>query len=89
MCKCTPNKRTPFCGAPGCEWPPQIGAYEVQARVNEFEIEAVARKLAGQYQVDDGYGEESRGSAEAGEMWRNFKAAAIVAIAALDEARSR
>lgn len=23
MCKCTPNKRTPFCGAPGCEMPPQ------------------------------------------------------------------
>lgn len=21
MCKCTPNKRTPFCGAPGCEAP--------------------------------------------------------------------
>lgn len=21
MCKCTPNKRTPFCGAPGCESP--------------------------------------------------------------------
>ena len=21
MCKCTPNKRTPFCGAVGCEWP--------------------------------------------------------------------
>ena len=26
MCKCTPNKRTPFCGAPGCEWPPQTAA---------------------------------------------------------------
>lgn len=23
MCKCTPEKRTPFCGAPGCEWPKQ------------------------------------------------------------------
>lgn len=22
MCKCTPEKRTPFCGKPGCEWPP-------------------------------------------------------------------
>jgi hypothetical protein len=21
MCVCTPNKRTPYCGAPGCEWP--------------------------------------------------------------------
>jgi hypothetical protein len=23
MCKCTPGIRTPFCGKPGCEWPPQ------------------------------------------------------------------
>lgn len=23
MCKCTPEIRTPFCGKPGCEWPPQ------------------------------------------------------------------
>jgi hypothetical protein len=23
MCRCTPNIRTPFCGKPGCEWPPQ------------------------------------------------------------------
>lgn len=23
MCKCTPGVRTPFCGAKGCEWPPQ------------------------------------------------------------------
>ena len=22
MCKCTPSKRTPYCGKPGCEWPP-------------------------------------------------------------------
>ena len=21
MCKCTPSKRTPFCGKLGCEWP--------------------------------------------------------------------
>ena len=21
MCKCTPNVRTPYCGAIGCEWP--------------------------------------------------------------------
>jgi hypothetical protein len=24
MCKCTPEIRTPFCGKPGCEWPPQV-----------------------------------------------------------------
>lgn len=23
MCKCTPEMRTPYCGKPGCEWPPQ------------------------------------------------------------------
>jgi hypothetical protein len=23
MCVCTPGCRTPFCGKPGCEWPPQ------------------------------------------------------------------
>lgn len=23
MCECDPLIRTPFCGAPGCEWPPQ------------------------------------------------------------------
>lgn len=23
MCKCTPQIRTPFCGKPGCEIPPQ------------------------------------------------------------------
>lgn len=23
MCKCTPEIRTPFCGKPGCQWPPQ------------------------------------------------------------------
>jgi hypothetical protein len=23
MCRCTPNKRTPFCGKPGCEPPPR------------------------------------------------------------------
>jgi hypothetical protein len=23
MCVCTPEIKTPFCGQPGCEWPPQ------------------------------------------------------------------
>jgi hypothetical protein len=23
MCRCTPEIKTPFCGKPGCEWPPQ------------------------------------------------------------------
>ncbi len=46
-------------------------------------IEAVARKLAGQYMVDDGYSEDTRKSAESGEMWQNFKNAALVAITAV------
>lgn len=25
MCKCTPNIRTPYCGAVGCEWPKEEG----------------------------------------------------------------
>lgn len=29
MCKCTPNKRTPYCGAPGCGWPPQRSLNEL------------------------------------------------------------
>jgi hypothetical protein len=48
-------------------------------------IERVARKLAGQYMIDDGYGESSRASAEAGEMWKNFRRAAEVAIKAMRE----
>lgn len=24
MCRCTPAIKTPFCGKPGCEWPPQV-----------------------------------------------------------------
>lgn len=33
MCKCTPNKRTPWCGAPGCEAPPQVKADRVFLRL--------------------------------------------------------
>lgn len=54
---------------------------------SDAEIEAAARKLAGQYQVDDGYGEASRESAEKGEMWRNFKMAATVALDAAARVR--
>jgi hypothetical protein len=49
MCKCTPHKRTPFCGAPGCEWP------------NEFEVtpemtEAGAHALSGRFfDLQDGF----------------------------------
>ena len=38
MCKCTPTKRTPYCGAPGCEQPPQpsvVSMYNVDV-VKDF-----------------------------------------------------
>ena len=35
MCRCTPEIRTPFCGKPGCEWPPQ--------KAHELDHELVAR----------------------------------------------
>lgn len=37
MCRCTPHLRTPFCGKPGCEMPPQAVAYEAAQRVAESE----------------------------------------------------
>ena len=41
MCKCTPNKRTPFCGAVGCEWPEQ-------ENTNKFKIlKAAANPVKG------------------------------------------
>jgi hypothetical protein len=43
MCKCTPTMRTPFCGAPGCEWPRQKVAdckhmdFQVNAKISRLE----------------------------------------------------
>lgn len=48
-------------------------------------VERAARKLAGQWMVDDGYGEDSRASAERGEMWKNFRKSARLAIEAMRE----
>lgn len=48
-------------------------------------IERVARKMAGQYMIDDGFGEDSRRGAEQGEMWKNFRASARAAIEAMRE----
>ena len=56
--------------------------------VTEDEIEAAARKMAGQSMIDDGYGEHSRVTAERGEMWRNFRAMAIVALEAAARVRA-
>lgn len=41
MCKCTPEKRTPFCGAPGCEWPEQP---ESEQLISEDWLRAVGFK---------------------------------------------
>lgn len=30
MCKCTPEKKTPFCGLPGCEMPPESEAAKLE-----------------------------------------------------------
>lgn len=44
MCVCTPEKRTPFCGKPGCEWP-ESGPYTI-----------APNGLIGNYMVKDGRG---------------------------------
>lgn len=49
MCKCTPSLRTPFCGAPTCEWPEQALQAEVET-IEKFEplelLEIIHRKFA-------------------------------------------
>lgn len=42
MCKCTPERMTPFCGARGCEWPPQGPATPAEA-------EELAKQAVGEY----------------------------------------
>ncbi len=46
MCKCTPEIRTPFCGAPGCEMPPQDKTRPIIAYWLERE-DCPGRMLAG------------------------------------------
>ena len=65
------------------------GVDSVTARLrhpDEALVEAVSRKLAGQYMREDGYDEKAALSAEQGEMWRNFKAVTKVAMTALADA---
>lgn len=45
MCKCTPGIRTPFCGAPGCEWPP----VKPRPAATPAEAEELAKKAVGDY----------------------------------------
>ncbi len=47
MCVCRPEVKTPYCGAPGCEWP---GSHPEGARV-------AARPVRGTWKVDAKTGE--------------------------------
>lgn len=47
MCKCTPEIKTPFCGRPGCEWPPQAAAPPHPQVVKEIVGEIAAMEYAG------------------------------------------
>lgn len=45
MCKCTPERKTPFCGRPGCEMPPQ----KQPAPATPDQAEELAKKAVGDY----------------------------------------
>lgn len=45
MCKCTPEIKTPFCGKPGCELPPQ----KPRQPATPAEAEDLAKKAVGDY----------------------------------------
>jgi hypothetical protein len=45
MCKCTPGRKTPFCGRPGCEMPPQ----KPPAPATPAQAEELAKKAVGDY----------------------------------------
>jgi hypothetical protein len=47
MCKCTPEIKTPFCGRPGCEWPPQKAPEAKPAIVKSIVGEIAAMEYAG------------------------------------------
>jgi Phage ABA sandwich domain len=62
MCKCTPEIRTPYCGRPGCEWPPQEPPAEgspraldalVAEHVMGFRREKAPRDYDGQHAGND------------------------------------
>jgi hypothetical protein len=45
MCKCTPEIKTPFCGRPGCEAPPQ----KPPTPATPAQAEELAKKAVGDY----------------------------------------
>jgi hypothetical protein len=48
MCKCTPNRRTPYCGKLGCEAPNQKPV-NARAPATPAEAEELAKKAVGDY----------------------------------------
>lgn len=49
MCRCTPTIRSPFCGRPGCEWPPQPDAErdpDIARTIETRELIATVRRVA-------------------------------------------
>lgn len=46
MCKCTPGIKSPFCGKPGCEWPPltEEDRGVVHARAKAHELATAAER---------------------------------------------
>jgi hypothetical protein len=60
MCKCTPNIKTPFCGKPGCEWPPRspkeiatdrLRRASERLRVANAELDSAEREHSGALQA--------------------------------------
>jgi len=46
MCKCTPGIKTPFCGRPGCEWPPQREPDREEVYAAGREVHRLMQELA-------------------------------------------
>jgi hypothetical protein len=51
MCQCTPGIKTPFCGAPGCQWPAQT---KVTAQPTVTLIEAFRQLYSAASAVESG-----------------------------------
>lgn len=47
MCRRTPERKTPFCGKPGCEWPAQVVPLNTGGNLSDIPalIEATANRL--------------------------------------------
>lgn len=45
MCKCTPGVKTPFCGAPGCQWHQETRACDEDQIARMMAVEALADEI--------------------------------------------